>query len=114
MASARAVGARLCRMHLSSIRCGDRAAPECAGVGTLEGVKKRLKEAAARAGDWGLRLAIEDHQDFTSQELLELCDHAGGNVGVCFDCGNALSVGEDPVEFAKAIKGRTFHIHLKD
>ena len=114
MAGARGVGARLCRMHLSSILCGDRAAAECDWLGTLKGVKGRLREAAARAADLGLRLAIENHQDFTSQELLELCDHAGRNVGVCFDCGNALSVGEDPVAFATAIKGRAFHIHLKD
>lgn len=114
MAGARGIGARLCRMHLSSILCGDRAAPDCDWAETVKNVRVRLREAASQAADLGLRLAIENHQDFTSEELLELCEHAGRNVGVCFDCGNALSVGEDPVAFAAAIKGRAFHVHLKD
>jgi sugar phosphate isomerase/epimerase len=114
MAAARAVGARLCRMHLSPVLCGDRAAPECDWPATLRDVRTSLKAAATRGADQNLRLAIENHQDFTSEELLELCDLSGENVGVCFDCGNALSVGEDPVAFATAIRGRTFHIHLKD
>jgi sugar phosphate isomerase/epimerase len=73
-----------------------------------------LRDAARRAADIGLRLAIENHQDFTSAELMELCELSGENVGVCFDCGNALSVGEDPVAFAHVIKGRAFHVHMKD
>jgi sugar phosphate isomerase/epimerase len=77
-------------------------------------VSVELREAARRAADVGLRLAIENHQDFTSAELVEFCDSGGQNVGVCFDCGNALSVAEDPVAFAHAVKGRTFHVHVKD
>ena len=114
MTLARAIGAPLCRMHLSPILCGDRAAPECDWPTTLRNVTTSLKAAATQASDLYLRLAIENHQDFTSQELLELCELTGENVGVCFDCGNALSVGEDPLAFAAAIRDRTFHIHLKD
>jgi 3-oxoisoapionate decarboxylase len=114
MVAARAVGAPLCRMHLSPILCGDRAAPGCDWASTVRNAKSRLKDAAFQAADFGLRLAIENHQDFTSRELLELCEASGKNVGVCFDCGNALSVGEDPIAFATAIRRRTFHIHLKD
>ena len=114
MAPARAAGAELCRMHLSPVLCGDRAADGCDWVEIVRRVKVELREAAKRAADMGLRLAIENHQDFTSAELVELCNASGENVGVCFDCGNALSVGEDPVAFAYVIKGRTFHVHMKD
>src|SRR5205085_8745958 len=77
-------------------------------------VRRMLKEAAPIAAEYGLSLAIEDHQDFTSSELVELCQTTAANVGVCLDTGNALSVGEDPVEFAQAVAGCVKHVHLKD
>jgi sugar phosphate isomerase/epimerase len=73
-----------------------------------------LQEGAPLAAEYGLSLAIEDHQDFTSAELVELCQSTAANVGVCLDTGNALSVGEDPVDFAKAVAGCAKHVHLKD
>ena len=111
---ARKIGAKTIRMHLTGILCGDRAEPGCKWEETLANVKRMLKEAAPLAGEFGLSLAIEDHQDFTSAELVELCESTSSNVGVCLDTGNALSVGEDPVEFAKTVAGCAKHVHLKD
>jgi hypothetical protein len=73
-----------------------------------------LREASEQAGEYGISLAIENHQDFTSDELMELCETTGANVGVCLDTGNALSVGEDPVSFARTIAPRVKHVHFKD
>ena len=111
---ARKIGAKVIRMHLTGILCGDRADPGCKWDETVGNVKRMLAEAAPLAGEFGLALAIEDHQDFTSAELVELCESTAANVGVCLDTGNALSVGEDPVEFAKAVAGCAKHVHLKD
>jgi sugar phosphate isomerase/epimerase len=111
---ARKIGARVIRMHLTGILCGDRAEPGCKWDETLANVKRMLSESAPLAGEFGLSLAIEDHQDFTSAELVELCESTAANVGVCLDTGNALSVGEDPVDFAKAVAGCVKHVHLKD
>jgi sugar phosphate isomerase/epimerase len=111
---ARKFGAKVIRMHLTGILCGDRAEPGCTWDETVANVKKMLKEAAPLAGEFGLLLAIEDHQDFTSSELVELCETTAPNVGVCLDTGNALSVGEDPVEFAKTVAPCAKHVHLKD
>jgi sugar phosphate isomerase/epimerase len=111
---ARKIGAKTIRMHLTGILCGDRAEPGCQWDETVRDVKRLLKEAAPLAAEYGLALAIEDHQDFTSAELLELCQSTAANVGVCLDTGNALSVGEDPVDFAKAVAGCARHVHLKD
>jgi hypothetical protein len=61
-----------------------------------------------------LTFAIEDHQDFGSQELLDFCDEAGPNVGVCLDTGNPLAVGEEPLAFAHAVAAKVRHVHLKD
>jgi sugar phosphate isomerase/epimerase len=101
-------------MHLTGILCGDRAEPGCKWDETVANVKRMLKEAAPLAAEYGLLLAIEDHQDFTSAELVELCETTAANVGVCLDTGNALSVGEDPVDFARAVAGCARHVHLKD
>jgi sugar phosphate isomerase/epimerase len=111
---ARKIGAKTIRMHLTGILCGDLAEPGCKWEETLANVKRMLKEAAPQAGEFGLSLAIEDHQDFTSAELVELCESTAANVGVCLDTGNALSVGEDPLEFAKTVAGCVKHVHLKD
>jgi hypothetical protein len=59
-------------------------------------------------------IAIEDHQDFGSEELVAMAEAAGPNVGVVFDTGNPFAVGEDPVSFARRAAHRIRHVHLKD
>jgi sugar phosphate isomerase/epimerase len=111
---AKLLGARLIRMHCTPILCGDRANPACNWPGTLNDVRRRLSDVARRAEPHGLMLAIENHQDFGSAELLELCEASGENVGITMDTANPLAVGEHPVEFARAVKPRLRHVHLKD
>lgn len=114
VACAAALGAGVIRMNLTSVLCGDRADPDCRWPEIVAALRPALREAARRAGEHDLRLALENHQDFTSAELMELCHLSGDNVGVCLDTGNALAVGEDPVEFAQTVAPRVFHVHLKD
>ena len=109
-----AIGAGLIRLHLTPVLEGGRAAlgsrwPEMVAHG-----RSTLRREAARARDAGLALAVEDHQDFGSEELVEMSEEAGDNVGVVFDTGNPFSVGEDPVEFARRAAPRIRHVHLKD
>jgi hypothetical protein len=59
-------------------------------------------------------MAIEDHQDLGSEELVEISEAAGDHVGVVFDTGNPFAVGEDPVAFARRARHRIRHVHLKD
>src|ERR1044071_4943724 len=75
--AAGALGAKLIRMHLTPVLCGDRAC--CNWDETVRGVRKMLKDASQQAGEHGLSLAIENHQDFTSDELMELCETTGPN-----------------------------------
>jgi sugar phosphate isomerase/epimerase len=60
-----------------------------------------------------LRLAIENHQDATSEDLLALCS-VGPRIGVTFDVVNPLAVGEEPFDFARKLGSRIFNVHLKD
>lgn len=60
-----------------------------------------------------LRLAIENHQDATSEDLLALCG-VGPRIGVTFDVVNPLAVGEEPFGFARRLGARIFNVHLKD
>ena len=62
----------------------------------------------------GVTLAIENHQDFTSRELVAFCEEAGANVGIIFDTGNTFPVAEAPLDFTRVIAPHVRHVHLKD
>ena len=109
-----ALGAKTIRLVLTRLLCGDRAALGAEWPLLVTRVRDGLHRYAAQAAEAGVTLAIEDHQDFNSQELVELCDEAGPNVGICFDIANAFSVGEAPVDFTRRAAAKVRHIHLKD
>ena len=66
------------------------------------------------ARDAGVTLAIENHQDFNSHELIELCEETGPNVGITFDIANTFPVAEAPLEFTHRVAPFVRHVHLKD
>jgi sugar phosphate isomerase/epimerase len=64
---------------------------------------------------YGIPLALENHQDLTSDELLAVLELLNSEwVGVCFDTGNALALLEDPRECAVAFGPLVKTVHLKD
>ena len=74
-----------------------------------------LKRAAEEAGDLGLTLAVENHADFRMRDLLDLIDRVGaGNLGICLDTGNAVRVGDDPLEATILAAPLVRMVHLKD
>ncbi|HEY7118603.1 MAG TPA: sugar phosphate isomerase/epimerase [Tepidisphaeraceae bacterium] len=113
IAVAEALAARTIRMHCTSVLCGDRVA-NCDWPALVAEVRRRLLAASELTRDHGLWLGIEDHQDFCSCELMELCEMSGENVGIALDTANPLSVAEDPLDFARAVAPRVRHVHLKD
>jgi sugar phosphate isomerase/epimerase len=110
----RVLGAVTIRVATTTFLAGARAEKLPAFREAAATAKKTLAEAAKRTAECNLSIAVENHQDFCSSELLELCEQSGPNVGVTLDCGNPLAVGEDPLMFAKHVAPRIFHVHLKD
>jgi sugar phosphate isomerase/epimerase len=109
-----AIGAGMIRLHLTPVLEGARARWGARWGEMLAHGRATLTREAVRAADAGLALAIEDHQDLGSEELVEISEQAGENVGVIFDTGNPFAVGEDPVAFARRAGHRIRHVHLKD
>jgi sugar phosphate isomerase/epimerase len=110
--AAAALGATVVRMPLSRVLQGDRHAVDWPAL--VAGVRARLAGIAPRAEAAGLSIAIENHQDFTSAELMELCQEAGEAVGITLDTGNSFPVAEAPLDFARTVAPRVRHVHLKD
>jgi 3-oxoisoapionate decarboxylase len=111
---ATALGAALLRLHLTPVLEGARASWGARWGAMVAHARSTLRAAVARASDSGLLLAIENHQDFTSEELMAIADEAGDPVGLVLDTGNPFAVGEDPVAFARRAAHRIRHVHLKD
>lgn len=74
-----------------------------------------LRETIKCAEDLGVRVAIENHMELRSTELLQIAAKvASPNLGFCFDTGNSLAVLEEPLEAARNLAPLTFMVHLKD
>src|SRR5262245_25230110 len=110
----RAIGARTIRMHLTPVLEGARAKHGPKWQQMRKHARETLNREAHKAADAGLQVAIENHQDFGSDELMVFAEEAGPNVGIAMDTGNAFAVAEDPVAFATRVAPRIKHIHLKD
>jgi sugar phosphate isomerase/epimerase len=112
--SASKLDAKIIRFALTPVLCGDRAALGEKWPEMVSSVRRKLGDYAPKAAAHGLTLVIENHQDFTSRELVDLCDELGENVGIVFDTGNAFPVAEAPLDFARVIAHKVRHVHLKD
>ena len=111
--SARALGATTIRCGLTHVLCGDRAALGDKWPELVASVRAALADYGPRAADEGLTLAIENHQDFGSDELVGFCESTRG-VGICVDAGNTFPVLEAPLDFYDRVAPWVRHVHLKD
>ena len=110
----RAIGGSIIRMHLTPVLEGARAVQGPRWDDMLRHARATLNREARKAADAGLIIAIENHQDLGSVELIAFAEEAGANVGVALDTGNPFAVGEDPVAFAVRAGHLIRHVHLKD
>lgn len=113
---AKAVGAKVVRATLSALLCGDRRPLPGGWDAHLEAVAQRLREVLPFAEDLDLCIAVENHQDAATDDLLYLADrvHHSPAFGITLDTGNPLAVGEEPVETARRLGPLIRHVHLKD
>lgn len=76
---------------------------------------RMLKEAVQVAREHGVTLALENHIDFTSEEILQILEGVDDDfLKVNFDTGNALRLFEDPVEAARRLSAYVVSTHTKD
>jgi sugar phosphate isomerase/epimerase len=112
-AAARA-GAKIVRATLSSILEGARAGLPGGWDAYREEMRRRLIELRPLLEEYDLILALENHQDATSDDLIALCEAGGEHVGITFDVVNPLAVGEEPFKFARKVGGLIRNVHIKD
>jgi sugar phosphate isomerase/epimerase len=110
----RAIGGSLLRMHATPVLEGARARWGARWAEMVDHTRRLLAGERTRALDSGVALALEDHQDFGSEELVAIATEAGDHVGIVLDTGNPFSVAEDPVAFTRRVAPLVRHLHLKD
>jgi inosose dehydratase len=76
-----------------------------ANLGRLENIVTEAGLATALHPHWGMAIA-------TGRDIDQLLDSS--SVGLCLDTGHVYLAGTDPVEVARAARGRVLHVHLKD
>jgi len=107
---ARFMGAKIMRIVASSLMFRNEPhRPQ------IDAIVKMLKESAKIAADCGVVLAIENHIDYTSTEILETLERVDSDsLKVNFDTGNTLRMMEDPVAAARRLGPYTVATHTKD
>jgi sugar phosphate isomerase/epimerase len=81
----------------------------------IEAIVRMLQESVKIAQDYGIVLALENHIDYTSSEILEILQRVGSDwLKVNFDTGNTLRMMEDPVAAARRLGKYTVATHTKD
>ena len=76
---------------------------------------EQFRRAVPLAEQAGVKLAVENHIDFTGDEMVELIEGVGSpNFGINFDTGNFLRLLDDPVKGMQKLAKYTFATHIKD
>ncbi|RUT31068.1 sugar phosphate isomerase/epimerase [Arsenicitalea aurantiaca] len=112
--SAKALDAKVIRLGLSPVLEGSRNAWGGKWGALNASIRAGLGKYAPMAADQGRVLAIENHQDFTSRELVAFCEEFGPGLGITFDMGNTFPVLEAPLDFTRIVAPYVKHAHLKD
>jgi sugar phosphate isomerase/epimerase len=74
-----------------------------------------FKQAVPVAKDNGIKLAIENHIDFTSDEILQLLNEVDSDhFGLNFDTGNFLRLLDDPIAGMEKLAPYVLATHVKD
>jgi len=117
IAIAEALGADIGKVSLDLRRprplCASRHHPEV--MRQLESIAERLYRAAPIAEAAGVKLAIENHTESFSSEILWLIDQVNHPfVGACVDTINAIMVLEDPMVAIENLAPHSFTNHFCD
>jgi sugar phosphate isomerase/epimerase len=117
IAIAHALGADVAKVSLDIRRprplCASGHHPEV--VQQLKIIAEQLHAAAPQAEAVGVRIAVENHTETLSSEVLWLIDQVGHTcVGACVDTVNSVMVLEDPMRAIENLVPRSFTNHFCD
>ena len=117
IATAGSLGADIVKVSMDLKRprpvSGSRFHPEV--MAQMKPFAARLKASAPKAAAGGIRIAVENHCDSFSEEILWLLDRVNSPVvGACIDTVNALMVMEDPMQAIENLAPRAFTNHFRD
>ena len=117
IATAQALGADIVKVSMDLIRprpvAASRFHPDV--MAQIKSVASRVKQMAPAAEAAGVKIAVENHCDTFSEEILWLLDQVDNPlVGACIDTVNALMVMEDPMAAIENLAPRAFTNHFRD
>jgi sugar phosphate isomerase/epimerase len=107
---AQAIGAKVMRVVGSSLMF--RNEPHGPQIDRLT---KMFKQAVKVAEEYDIKMADENHIDFTADEMLQLLENVGSPyLGINFDTGNFLRLLDDPVKGMAKLAKHVHATHIKD
>ncbi|MFH1185807.1 MAG: sugar phosphate isomerase/epimerase family protein, partial [Chloroflexota bacterium] len=107
---AKAIGAEVMRVVGSSLMF--RHEPHGPQIKALADM---FKKAIKTAEDAGIKMAVENHIDFTGDEILQLLSEVNSpNFGLNFDTGNFLRLLDDPIAAMEKLAPHVMATHVKD
>lgn len=108
--SARTIGAKVMRVVGSSLRFRNQPhGPQ------IERLTRMFREAIQVAEEYGVRMAVENHIDFTADEMLSLLTDVNSPwLGINFDTGNFLRLLDDPIKGMAKLVPYVYATHIKD
>jgi sugar phosphate isomerase/epimerase len=110
IAYAKAIGADVMRVVASSLVF--RFEPHGPQIDTLV---EWFKDAVKVAEEFDVKLAVENHIDYTSDECLELLNRVGSPyLGLNLDTGNFLRLLDDPIAGTGKLARHVLATHIKD
>lgn len=81
----------------------------------IEALAEMFKKAVVVAEDYGVKMAVENHIDFTADEILQLLEMVDSEyLGLNFDTGNFLRLLDDPIRGMEILAPYTLATHVKD
>jgi sugar phosphate isomerase/epimerase len=108
--SAQSIGAKVMRVVGSSLMF--RNQPHGPQIERLAGM---FREAVKVAEEYGIRMAVENHIDFTADEMLSLLTAVDSPwLGINFDTGNFLRLLDDPIKAMVKLAPCVYATHIKD
>ena len=111
----RDMGIKFIRVKCSNILSCERKNYRNEWKKKVESIISKIEELKPLLNKYKIKLAIENHQDLDSNDILYIIKNIGKKyVGVNFDVGNSFATCETPLYFFKKTKVHIVNIHLKD